>query len=177
MATKSKKARLKNTPIVYLVGFMGTGKTEVGRRLAELLDWTLIDLDQEIELRDGTAIREIFERRGEAHFRALERQELQRVSERKHTVVAVGGGAFCSAENREVIARTGVSIWLDGPIEVLFARCRGEASRPLFTTREEMAQLLERRRPDYAKADLHVQVAGQSVDDVALRIRAALVDG
>lgn len=176
MTTKAKETRLKNAPIVYLVGFMGTGKTEVGHRLAELLEWTFIDLDQEIEKRDGTTIREIFERLGEAHFRALERQELQRVSKRRHAVVAVGGGAFCSAENQEIMARTGISVWLDAPVEVLFARCCGEASRPLFTTMEEMALLLERRRPHYAKADLHVQVVGQSVDDLALQIRAALVD-
>jgi len=176
MTTKAKKTRFKNPPILYLVGFMGAGKTELGRRLAELLEWTFIDLDQEIEERDGTTIREIFERRGEAHFRALERQELQRVSERRHAVVAVGGGAFCSAENQEIMARTGISVWLDAPVEVLFARCRGEASRPLFTTVEEMALLHKRRRPYYAKAELHVQVAGQGVDDLAIQIRAALVD-
>ena len=155
---------------------MGSGKTEVGRRLGRLLEWTFVDLDQEIEKHSGTTIRAIFEQQGEARFRALERQELQRVSKRRRAVVAVGGGAFCSAENQEIMARTGISVWLDAPIEVLFARCRGEASRPLFTTMEEMALLLERRRPYYAKAHQHVQVVGQSVEDLALQIRAALAD-
>lgn len=157
--------------IIYLVGFMGAGKTEVGRRLAELLAWTFIDLDREIEIREAKTISEIFRQQGESYFRELEGLELQRVSRGKSTVVAVGGGAFCSAENQEIIARTGTSVWLDAPLDLLLARCSAASElRPLFKTRHEMSRLLEARRPHYAKAALHLQVAGLSVDDLARRI-------
>ncbi len=157
--------------IIYLVGFMGAGKTEVGRRLAELLSWPFVDLDQEIERREGKTISEIFRERGEAFFRELERQELLRVSREKNTVVAVGGGAFCVPEIQEIIAGTGMSVWLDAPLDLLLARCKAAAgSRPLLTTRQEMSLLLERRRPYYEKATLRLQVAGLDVDGVARRI-------
>jgi len=160
--------------IIYLVGFMGAGKTEVGRRLSELLGWPFVDLDQEIEKREGMTVPEIFKQRGEANFRAAERQELVAVSARTETVVALGGGAFCSKENQETVARTGISVWLDAPIEVLHARCSGHAvSRPLFSTIGEMAELLERRRPFYEKATLRVQVSGASVDDLARQTLAS----
>ncbi len=158
---------MKDT-IIYLVGFMGAGKTEVGQRLAELLAWPFIDLDHEIERRDGRTVPEIFRESGEAHFRELEREELLRLSNGENVVVALGGGAFCSAENQKVIARSGMSVWLDAPLDVLMARCSTAAvSRPLLTTTDEMARLLERRRPHYEKAKLHLQVAGLSVDDLA----------
>ena len=161
------------TAIAYLVGFMGAGKTEVGRRLAELLSWTFVDLDQEIVRREGISISEIFQLRGEARFRVLEREELERVSRGQDLVVAVGGGCFCSSENQSTVGRTGISVWLDAPIEVLFARCAGDAAaRPLLTTMEAMARLLEIRRPFYARADLHIQTAGRSVDEVAREILA-----
>jgi len=161
------------TAITYLVGFMGAGKTEVGRRLAELLSWTFVDLDQEIVRREGISISEIFQRRGEACFRVLEREELERVSRGQKLVVAVGGGCFCSSENRAVMGQTGISVWLDAPMEVLFARCAGDAAaRPLLTTVEAMARLLEIRTPFYARAELHVQTAGRSVDEVAREILA-----
>lgn len=156
---------------LYLVGFMGAGKTEVGRRLAELLGRPFIDLDLVIEKQEGASVAEIFRRRGEAYFRSLERVALQRVSEAQNTVAAVGGGVFCSAENQETIAHTGTSIWLDAPIELLFARCSADpAMRPLFAGIEEMGRLLESRRPSYAKAQLHIQVGNLSVDDLARRI-------
>jgi shikimate kinase len=156
---------------LYLVGFMGAGKTEVGCRLAELLGWPFIDLDLEIEKRQGASVAEIFRQQGEIFFRVFEQATLQRVSEHRNQVVAVGGGAFCCAENRQIIARTGTSIWLDAPLELLFERCSGDpASRPLFAGGQEMARLLERRRPFYASAQLRVQVGGLSIDDLARQI-------
>jgi len=164
-----------NNANLYLLGFMGAGKTSVGRRLAELLGWTFIDLDLEIEKREGMPISEIFRLRGEARFRVLELQELQRASEARSTVIAIGGGAFCSAENQAIIARSGISVWLDAPIDLLFARCGGDATvRPLFSGISEMAQLLERRRPFYARAQLHLQVGNLGVEDLARRIQAEI---
>jgi len=160
---------------VYLVGFMGAGKTEVGHRLAELLGSDFFDLDQEIEKREGASIPEIFRTRGEPYFRAREREELQRLSQAQNAVVALGGGAFCSSENRQVTAGSGVSIWLDAPIEVLHERCVADAGlRPLFSGIDEMARLLESRREFYAMADLHIQVGDRTPDELVEEIRVAL---
>ncbi len=156
--------------IIYLVGFMGAGKTSVGQRLAELMGWNFVDVDQKIEEREGTSIRELFLRAGEPYFRRVESEELQRLSVGKNLVVALGGGAFCSPENQRVVRRTGTSVWLDAPMEILFSRCKGDGSRPLFTTRTAMKDLLRGRRPFYAKADLRVKVGRLSVDQIADRI-------
>jgi shikimate kinase len=160
--------------IIYLVGFMGAGKTSVGRRVSEMLGWSFVDLDQKIEETAGESIRELFRREGEAYFRGLEGTELQRVSRQERTVVALGGGAFCSAENQRVIQTTGASVWLDAPIDLLFSRCSGDSTRPLFTNRQEMEELLERRRPHYEKANLHLKVAGLSVEEIAQKVVADL---
>jgi shikimate kinase len=160
-----------SSSVVYLVGFMGAGKSAVGECLAEMLRWSFFDLDREIEKRAAMTIPEIFRYYGEARFRTLETEELERMSGLTDAVVALGGGAFCSPEIREIVARTGVSVWLDAPLELLFERCRVEAAaRPLFTTREEMAGLLERRRPSYAESAHHVMVAGKSADEIAREI-------
>lgn len=156
--------------IVYLVGFMGAGKTSVGQRLARLLEWTFIDLDTMIEEREGIPIREIFNRRGEPYFRNLERMELRKASRRQNAVVALGGGAFCSVENQSIVKNTGVSVWLDVPMETLHARCAGDEQRPLFTTREEMEALFWRRLPHYQEADIHIAVGDLTLDAVADRI-------
>ncbi len=160
--------------IIYLVGFMGAGKTSVGQRLAELLGWSFVDVDQKIEEREGTPIREIFLRAGEPYFRRVESEELQSLSAGKNLVVALGGGAFCSLENQRVVQRTGTSVWLDAPMEILFSRCKGDGSRPLFTTRAAMKDLIGRRRPFYAKADLRVRVGRLSVDQIADKILVRL---
>jgi shikimate kinase len=156
--------------IIYLVGFMGAGKTSVGLRLAELLDWSFVDLDEEIEKGQGESIRSIFKIRGEARFRELERGELDKVSAGTRTVVALGGGTFCSDENRRIISSTGVSIWLDTPVETLYRRCAGDESRPLFTSRSEMEQLLEKRRPFYEQSSLRIEAGDLSVDALARQI-------
>ena len=160
--------------IVYLVGFMGAGKTSVGRRVAEILGWSFVDLDQRIEETSGESIRELFRREGEAYFRVLEGNELRRVSGQERTVVALGGGAFCSTENQLLIQTTGVSVWLDAPIDLLYSRCSVDSTRPLLTNRKEMKELLERRRPFYEKANLHLEVADLSVEEIARRVLAAL---
>jgi shikimate kinase len=147
---------------------MGTGKSAVGARLAELLGWNFIDLDQAIASRAGRPIAQIFSLQGEACFRTLEREELQRASEQKHTVVSVGGGAFCCSENQEIITATGISVWLDAPVELIFARCCDDGDeRPLFATMREMVDLMERRRRFYEKAQLHVEVGGMGAEDLA----------
>ena len=160
--------------VVYLVGFMGCGKTSVGGRLARRLGWSFIDLDAAIEERAGESIRRIFSVRGESCFREIEREELRRVSRLHAVVVALGGGAFCTEENRRIVESTGLSVWLDAPMEVLLARCAVDDTRPLFTTAEELAALLKRRIPFYEKADIRLDVGGLTVDAAAEQIHRRL---
>ena len=159
---------------IYLVGFMGAGKTSVGQRLAEILQWDFVDLDVEIEKREGRPIREIFSTEGEPHFRRLESEELQRVSGCRRTVVALGGGAFVDERNRELVAKTGTSVWLDASMETLYSRCGEDPLRPLASSRGEMERLLERRRPFYGLAAIRIEVAGLSIDEIARGIRDAI---
>ncbi len=159
---------------IYILGFMGSGKTSAGRRLAERLGWPFLDLDEEIVLRSGMPVRDIFISYGEAHFRRLESEELKRAAAAVHTVIALGGGAFCSEENRKTVQSTGTSVWLDVPIETIIGRCEGDLSRPLFSGRCEMKDLFEYRRPAYALADIRVQAGGLSPEAVVERILAAL---
>src|SRR5436190_21025868 len=104
---------------IYLVGFMGAGKTSVGQRLAELLGWSFVDVDQKIEEREGTPIREIFLRAGEPYFRRVESVELHSLSAARNLVVALGGGAFCGLENQRVAQRSGTRVGLDAPLATL----------------------------------------------------------
>jgi shikimate kinase len=160
---------------IYLVGFMGAGKTSVGMRLAELLHWDFIDLDREIEKREGRPIREIFRMEGESHFRRLERAELERVCRLESKVVALGGGTFVDGGNRETIGGSGVSVWLDASMDVLYPRCSGDPLRPLATSRGEMEQLLLSRRPHYEQATIRIEVDGLTIDELADRIRDELL--
>jgi shikimate kinase len=159
---------------VYLVGFMGAGKTSVGRRVAELLGRDFVDLDARIEASAGAPIQEIFRTRGEPEFRRLERAELESASALGNAVVALGGGAFCSPENAALVRATGASVYLEASADVLFERCAPDGSRPLFSTRDAMEALLERRRPLYANADLRVDTSRLSVEEAARAVVAAL---
>jgi len=156
--------------LIYVVGFMGAGKTSVGLRLAELLGWRFVDLDQEIERNAGESIRAIFKARGEAWFRAAERAELEKASRLVNAVVALGGGAFCSEENRRIVDATGISVWLDVTIETIYDRCAGDATRPLFGSLSEMDLLLKKRRPFYEKSRRRVSADNLSVDEIAQKI-------
>lgn len=150
---------------------MGSGKTSVGQRLAALLARPFVDIDEEIEKSEGMPVSRIFARHGEPYFRALERKELARLNESGSMVIAVGGGAYCDAENRRAMDAAGITVWLDAPLDLIIARC-GEIpdSRPLFGCREEMARLLEARRPSYALARHHIHAGDACVEELARRI-------
>ncbi len=173
-AVKDARPGGRHSSNIYLVGFMGTGKSSVGTRLAERLGWAFCDLDSEIERAAGATISEIFRNRGEAHFRRLESEELSRVSRGSGKVVALGGGAFCIEANRRVTAETGTSVWLDASLEIIMARCAGDISRTLFGDRHDMAALLESRRPAYQLADLRVEIDGLQIEEITDRILALL---
>jgi shikimate kinase len=157
---------------VVLVGFMGSGKSTVGRILARRLGWAFVDMDERIEERTGQRIAEIFREQGEAAFRREElavAHELQSASRR---VVATGGGAFAEAATREALRAGAYTVWLEADFESLVKRVPTDGSRPLAADREIMRRLLEQREPFYRSADLIVD-AMDSPEAIAGCIEAA----
>src|SRR6516165_10528971 len=118
--------KLKRTPGIFLVGFMGSGKSTVGRALAEELGWGFSDLDEEIESAEGVTIAEIFDQRGEEEFRRVESEALahcvKSIKSGRPQVVSLGGGAFLDEHNFNLVSHNGVSIWLDCPFETIERR-------------------------------------------------------
>lgn len=159
---------------VCLVGFMGAGKSAVGRVLAKNLGWRFADLDDQIERAAGRSIASIFETGGEVAFRELESEELAQSLKKlktKPTVLAVGGGAYVQRENAEKFRQAAVPvIFLDAPLEELLRRCREQAgqARPLLDSGPEaLSVLYAERRPLYLAAEVTVQTSGKSVAEVA----------
>ncbi|MBZ5583563.1 MAG: shikimate kinase [Acidobacteriia bacterium] len=154
--------RLKRTPGVYLVGFMGSGKSTVGRALARRLGWSFYDLDSEIERAENVTIDEIFATRGEAEFRRLETDMIQQhvrwIERGRPAVLALGGGAFTFPENRDLLENNGIAIWLDCPFETLRRRVAEASHRPLARDPEQFAALYQARREFYALADIRAPI-------------------
>jgi len=151
---------------VYLVGFMGSGKTTVARALARRLGWEAIDVDELIEKREHQTVAALFAKHGEPYFRAAERAELLSQLASRHAVVATGGGTFVDPQNRAVINQDGASIWLDVPIDRLIARVPADGRRPLAADRVEFERLYAARRPAYAQAHLRIDAGRASVDAI-----------
>ncbi len=172
MSATGTRPRLK---LVCLAGFMGSGKSTVGRLLAQQLGWRFVDIDERIERQSGTRIAEIFDRLGEASFRELERAELERAlgeatASPVPVVLALGGGTFTQAANLDLLRaacspeglpRAGCVVWLDCPVEQLLARCVMMDDRPLFRDELSFRKLYEERLPFYRMADLHVDGSGE----------------
>lgn len=158
---------------IFLIGFMGAGKTTVGRLLAERLDMPFVDLDQEIEQRFAGTIRELFERHGEPEFRRLEQQALHEVLEAGgDAVIATGGGTVTSEAGARLVAG-GLSVWLNPSFSTIFGRIGslGKADRPLLRSEAQALALYRERLAAYRRADLTVDVgAGEAPEEVAARI-------
>jgi len=153
---------LKRTPGLFLVGFMGSGKTTVGRLLARELGWQFADTDADIEADQGMTIPRIFDEQGEEYFRQVEHEMIRRrvvkVKMGQPMIVSLGGGAFTREENVALIRGNGVSIWLDCSWDVIRHRVAQSSHRPLARDPERMAQLFTARRPFYEQADFHITV-------------------
>jgi shikimate kinase len=168
--------KLKRTPGIYLVGFMGSGKSTIGRILADELGWSFLDLDEEIEREQETSIASIFDDRGESEFRRLETEALHRcvrsVQSGHPRVISLGGGAFLHHENLDLVSNNGVSVWLDCPLPLIERRIAAFTHRPLARDPNHLRHLYEVRREGYSRADYRIDVQDDDAGAAVARILA-----
>src|SRR5512146_1194982 len=160
-----------------LVGFMGAGKSTVGRILAQRLGAEFVDVDETIEAAAGESIKEIFAARGEEAFRKLETEAIRDAVSVPGRVVAAGGGAFVVEANRRLLKRYAPVFFHDVSMETVLERLSADRSRPLFPGRkdeEKLRDMMEIRRPAYQEADFTVSTDGRSAPEIADRIAALL---
>lgn len=150
---------------VVLVGMMGSGKTAIGRALASALQVPFVDSDSAIEQAAALSIAEIFARDGEAFFRARETEVLRRLLAGPPGIISTGGGVFVAAENRAMISRDAVAVWLDADLATLWERVRQKDTRPLLRNADPkgtLARLLAERQDIYAQAGLRLPIDAQA---------------
>ena len=152
---------------ISLIGFMGTGKSSVGKALAKKLQQPFIDLDQEIEQSEGKSIFKIFAENGERYFRMKEREVLKNLSA-GDLILSVGGGAFTSDDNINIINSRSRSVWLKCPIQICIERCaRKPGERPLFSDPIEMARLYDHRVKYYKRAKYQIDSERGTPEEIA----------
>ena len=163
---------------IVLTGFMGAGKSEVARRLAEELGLHSIDTDDLVEREAGMPIREIFERFGETHFRRLEKNIIHHVCTNMNDIVlATGGGAVVDRDNREILKRWGTVVCLKASIDTILRRVGEGSERPLLLKgdrRETIERLLKEREPFYMEADIIIDTTGKDPGEIVEEIKALL---
>ena len=174
----------RNARAVVLIGFMGAGKSSVGRILGEQLGWTFEDLDERIERREQWSVPEIFREFGESGFRRVEHAALKEVVRELRAgatrIVALGGGAFAQARNARLIEAAGVpTVFLDADVGELWRRCRQQAEvqgieRPLLGSPESFRSLYQARRPSYLKALFRQETGGKTVEQIAAEMAQVL---
>lgn len=161
---------------IVLVGFMGTGKTSTGKVLAQRLGKAFIDMDSRIEEEQGTTIPEIFETKGEAHFRQLEKELVKRISQRANAVVSTGGGTIKDPENVELLKKSGLIVCLTASPEVILERTERKGERPVLDGADEgdrlaaVKKLLAEREQFYRQADYFIDTGELSPLQAAERI-------
>ena len=171
-------ARRRSPPgRLFLVGFMGSGKTSVGRGVAERLAVPFVDVDTEIERTSGLTVRALFESFGEPAFRERESAFLEGTEALPNAVVSAGGGSFSAERNRRTIARLGTAVFLDVPFDRIRERLAGKTDRPLFASVDQAARLLEEREPFYRMAAVRVALTGrESIEESSDKVLSAVYD-
>lgn len=162
---------------IYLVGFMGTGKTSVGRLLAKEKGWDFVDLDELIELKEQRRIVDIFAKEGEPYFRKIEKKVLKEVSTQKKFVVACGGGIVLDKNNIKLMKKTGSLVCLSATSKEILKRVSACSHRPLLNVvkpGQRIELLLKMRQPYYMQADKIIDTSGLSIKQVAARISKIL---
>ncbi len=173
------RERVPAVRAVVLVGFMGAGKSSVGRALSRRLGWQFEDLDERIQAREGRTIEQIFQQSGETEFRRAEHAALRALLLELGSspqVVALGGGAFVQAQNAALLEQTGTpTVFLDAPVEELWRRCQQDpVERPLRQDLEQFHKLFDARRPGYMAAALRIETCGKDVAAVAAEVAVSL---
>jgi shikimate kinase len=154
---------------LYLVGFMGAGKTTVARAIGKHTGWRVEDIDQRIESREHRTVASIFSQQGEPYFRQLERLALGELLPLRHVVIATGGGTFVEPDNRALMLADGAVAWLDLSLAQVIERVPADGRRPLASDRAQMEQLFARRQLAYAQAHVRVD-ASRPVPEVVGRL-------
>jgi shikimate kinase len=158
---------------IILTGFMGTGKTAVGKELSRLLNMKLIDVDSEIEKSEKMTINEIFTHFGEARFREIETEMVKKISQSKNVIISTGGGVVLKQENIDILKKNGVIFWLTASPETILNRTGNSNKRPLLQTENPLTrikELLSFRKPFYEKADIMIDTEGKSPLQIAEEI-------
>ena len=158
---------------IVLTGFMGTGKTTVGRRVAEVLSAAFLDVDATIEKETGHSVRHLFEDRGEVHFRALERDTIARLAAWDHAVISTGGGALLDPDNRVALKKNGFLVCLTARTGTLLERLKEDMTRPLLVGEDpagRIERLMRERNGVYALCDLQIQTDGRTIEEVSTSI-------
>jgi len=157
---------------IFLVGFMASGKSTVGPALSAKLDRRFVDLDRTIEAKVGCAIVELIKREGEERFREIETETLREAASQSGAIIAPGGGAITRAENRELMSRLGVTVWLDAPFELCWRRIQNDgATRPLAPDELTAKARYEERLALYRQSSIHIPInQSHSPDDISEKI-------
>ena len=158
---------------IILCGFMATGKSSVGKRLAKIVKYEFVDMDSLIEAEEGIAIPEIFSSRGEPAFRALESRMVERIAEWTRCVVATGGGTIVNPKNLETLKRCGVVITLTADMQTILTRAGKADTRPMLqggNILERIRSLLEQREPFYSRADIVFDTSSLTINEAAHRL-------
>ena len=154
---------------LYLVGFMGAGKSSVARALSRRIGWRAEDVDERIEAREGRRVAEIFAQRGEPYFRELERAVIAELLPMRQVIVATGGGTFADPDSRVQILGDGAVAWLDIPLSRVLERIPPDGRRPLAADRVQMEQLFDRRQLAYSQAHVRID-ASRPLPEVVERL-------
>ena len=155
---------------IYLVGFMGAGKSTLADALGARLGWRVEDIDTLVERRERRTVAEIFSHRGEPYFRAIERAVLTDLLPTRHVVIATGGGTYADPDNRSLINRDGISIWLDVSWKQVIERLPTDGRRPLAADRSGMERLYDARQPAYRHAHVRLDAERASTDELVERV-------
>jgi shikimate kinase len=161
---------------IYLVGFMGSGKSTVGKILAEKLNMNFIDIDKLIEEKEGMKIKDIFEQKGESYFRELERKQIEAIVNQEGLVVSTGGGLGANLDNMNLMKKNGDVVWLDVSLNTVLDRLKNDQDRPLLKQpTEKIRQLFEERKNVYRLANIRInadkKTPSQIVEEILTKIK------
>ncbi|GBC88087.1 Shikimate kinase [bacterium HR13] len=161
---------------IFLIGFMCSGKSTVGKELAKSLSWKFCDLDEEVQKEEGMSIKEIFELKGEDYFRKRELEVLKLLVLEDNAVISTGGGLGANKEALELMKRHGLVVWLDVSFDAFLQRCKNAQERPLLKkSLEELKKLYQERKKIYSQAHAHIDTK-EEPDKIAQRIIQILQD-